>query len=703
MTLHIDFETRSTVDLKETGVYVYAEHPTTDVWCAAYARNDEPVKLWTPGQPVPLEIIGAMHVGETLVAHNAAFERIIWRYILAPRYGWPEPKLEQWRCTMAMALAMSLPGSLGGAAAAVNLPIQKDSAGHRLMLQMSRPRKLEPLTWWDVPEKLDRLYAYCKQDVEVERQLEKRLVPLRESEQRLWWFDQKINDRGVFVDQPLCKAAIKIVDGAKAELDAAMSKATDFAVTACSQRNQLVLWLKSRGVETESIAKDQVDEMLAADTLPGDTIVDGKREPGDVRKALTLRKEGSKASVAKVDALLSGVSADGRAKGLLQYHAAATGRWGGRRFQPQNIRRPELEDIDTLIGLLARGDHSLFSMMYENPMSAISDAIRGMVTASKGRKLVAADFANIEGRVAAWFAGEDWKLKAFSDFDAGSGHDLYKLAYGRAFGVDPAMIGKTDPRRQIGKVMELSLQYQGGHGAFVAMGANYSVDPRDITPVVRAAVSEETWEKALRRFRPQNSFGMAAADWSALRIVIDGWRQAHPRIKQCWKDLEEAACGAVENKGEVFSVGAVRFKVSGSFLWMQLPSKRAICFPNPCIKQKKMPWEDDDGDPVYKESLCYMGVDSFTRQWSEQFAYGGQIFNYVVQGTSRDLLVEAMFRVETADYPVILTVHDEAVAEPKIDHGSKEEFEKLMSELPDWAAGCPVTAAGWEGHRYRKA
>lgn len=252
-----------------------------------------------------------------------------------------------------MAMAMSLPGSLENAAGAVNLDIGKDMSGRRLMLQMARPRKTDPLTWWGVPEKLERLYEYCKTDVEVERALEKRLVPLSDSEQRLWWLDQVINDRGVYVDVPLCEAAIKIVDQSKAQLDAEMSKVTNFGVTACTNRNQLVIWLKEQGIDTESVAKDALAEMLArSDLLP------------DVRRALELRKEGSKTSVAKVDSLLAGRSRDGRAKGLTQYHAASTGRWGGRRFQPQNLKRPEQKDIETLVDLLATGDFELFNMMY---------------------------------------------------------------------------------------------------------------------------------------------------------------------------------------------------------------------------------------------------------------------------------------------------------------------------------------------------
>ncbi len=687
MKLHLDFETRSTVDLKKTGAYVYAEHATTDVWCCCYALDDGPVQLWTPGDTMPEELREA----DLLVAHNAAFERIIWKYIMAPRYGWPEPELEDWRCTMVMAKAMNLPGSLENAAAAVNLPVGKDVTGRGLMLRMSKPRKKEPLTWWNDEEKLQRLYAYCKIDVEVERELEKRLLQLTPSELDLWRLDQRINDRGVFVDRKLAHNAIRIVDTAKARLDAEISKVTGTAVTGCTNRNQLVAWIREKGLDVESVAKDQIEQLLARSDLES-----------DIRAALSLRREGAKASTAKVDSLLAGVSNDGRAKGLLQFlGAGATGRWAGRRFQPQNIRRPEIKDIDGLIGTILDGRLELFHLLYENPLSAVSDSIRGMITAAPGNKLLAADFANIEGRVAAWYAGENWKIKAFEAYDRGEGPDLYKLAYARSFQVPAEQISKD--QRQVGKVMELSLQYQGGHGAFATMAVTYGVDLEKLAAAVKAFVEEDTWETAYDRFRPQNAYGMARDTWTAIRIIIDGWRAAHPTIKQAWKDLEEASICAISSPNQIVSVGSVKFKKRGSFLFMRLPSGRAISFPYPSIKLKEMPWTDDRGAPVHRECLSYRGEDPLTRQWTDQFAYGGQLFNYIVQGTARDILAEAMQRVEKAGYYVILTVHDEVVSETRADHGSLEEFNRLMAEVPPWAKGCPIAAEGWEGFRYRKA
>lgn len=691
---HIDFETRSTVDIKKTGAYVYAEHPTTDLWCACYAFDDGPIGTWEPGDPCPAAIVDHVLRGGELFAHNANFERVIWKHILTPRYGWPAPAVTQWRCTMVLAYAMALPGALEDAAPAAGIQHRKDAAGHRLMLQMAKPRKVldrkaleesvalffgyrgrnGPLTdansvakreqwrraaesalqWWTDPEKRERLLAYCRQDVEVERELAKRLRPLKESELALWHLDQVINDRGVYVDRELAEAAKTVVAKTAEDLDAAMRDVTNFAVTACSNRNQLIAWVREKGVDTESIAKDVVEELLAYRDLPD-----------DVRKALNLRREAAKASVAKINALLRGASPDGRARGLLQFHSASTGRWGGRRFQPQNIVRPDEdfpinEAIDALLGGYA-------DMVFDNGLYMVSQTLRGMVKAAPGRKIIAADYSNIEGRVLAWLAGEQWKMDAFRDYDAGNGPDLYKVAYARSYNMDPRDV--TKPQRQIGKVMELALGYQGGVGAFKTMGINYGVDLPD----------------------------------NEVEQIRDQWRGAHPNIRSFWWELENAAIDAVAEPGVVTSVRDIRFKVAGSFLWMRLPSGRFLAYAYPEMRPKEMPWVDDEtGKPVIKNSLSYMGTNTYTRKWERCFAYGGLLAENATQAVARDILADAMPRLEAAGYPIILHVHDEAVTEPEIGHGSVGEMVSIMTDLPAWADGCPVAAEGWEGERYRK-
>ena len=658
-TLHIDFETRSTVDLRRAGVYRYAEDPMTDVWCAAYAVDDGPVKLWTPGDAVPAAVdqLTLLRNKWEVVAHNANFERAIWQHILLPRYGWFPPKLTQWRCTMAQALAMSLPASLENAAAAAGLDTGKDMGGRRLMLQMAqprRPRKSEDpnaLLWWDDEERKQRLYAYCKQDVEVERKLDKKLLKLTDTEQKLWRLDQVINDRGVFVDVKLCEAALKVVNEATRWLNDELREITDGAVSAATNVGQLHAWLRTKhNMQLASLDKEAIEAQLIRKDLPA-----------PVRRALEIRRDCAKTSVKKIDALLAGRSKDGRARGLLQYHAASTGRWAGRRFQPQNIKRPELENVDQAIDLVATGSASIVDATYDlSPLAVVGDCLRGMVRAPSGRKIVAGDYANIEGRILAWLAGEEWKLDAFERYDEGKGPDLYKLAYARSFGVKPDDVDKE--RRQVGKVMELALGYQGGVGAFQTMASNYGVE-----------VSDDRAEE--------------------LKVA---WREAHPKTEAFWYTLEKAAMNAVRNQGRTSYVNHVAFRRVGAFLYLRLPSGRTLCYPYPAIVPKATPWGE------MRDAVKYKGVNSYTRQWDDCYAYGGLWAENVTQAVARDILAEGMIRLEKAGYPIILTVHDEIVCEVPSAFGSVSAFETIICEIPEWADGLPIAAEAWEGERYRK-
>lgn len=318
-------------------------------------------------------------------------------------------------------------------------------------------------------------------------------------------------------------------------------------------------------------------------------------------------------------------------------------------------------------------------------------------------KIVAADYANIEGRVLAWLAGEQWKLEAFQAYDAGTGPDLYKVAYGRSFGVDPSAIGKTDPRRQIGKVMELALGYQGGPGAFAAMGKQYNVNIGDSYELVVDNAPEALADKALKAWLARGKrSGMTERAWVAAEVIKLLWREAHPNVTTFWWNLQDAALEALDQPGTVVTCGPVKFRKAGSFMFLQLPSGRALVYPYPRPAMKEMPWDGDDGRPAMRRVFSYKGVDSYTRKWTDCYAYGGLWAENVTQAVARDLLAEAVVRLEEANYPVVLTVHDEVVSEVARSYGSVEEFCAIMTANPAWAAGCPVTAEGWEGERYRK-
>lgn len=675
--IHLDFETRSTVDLREVGLDNYARHSSTDVWCAAWALNDQVPVLWTPTSEVQWPKYADIS-RTTFVCHNAAFELAIWNNIMVPRYGWPELKPEQVFCTMAQAYAMGLPGALDDAAAAVGLNTRKDQSGKRLMLQLCRPREIRPdgtVVWWDDDERLNRLYEYCKQDVLVERELHRRLVPLSAREREVWLLDHKINQCGVPIDAQAVRAAIGVVELEKVRLNNEIRNITGNAVGFTTEVARLTKWVRDRGVDIPALAKADVLDALGLDDLPD-----------DVRRALEVRQQGGKTSTAKLTAMLESASSDGRVRGTLQYHGASTGRWAGRRLQTHNLMRPTMKQAQIEHALAVMTRHAateagaILDMFYGPPMEVVANCVRALICAPEGRELVARDFANIEGRVLAWLAGEDWKLRAFAQFDEGVGPDTYKLAYSKSFHVPVADV--TKEQRQIGKVEELALGYQGGVDAFQHMARVY---------------------------------GVKVTDARAEEIKI-AWRGIHPAICRFWYAIEDAAVQAVRYTGRVFAAGhpsrPVKFKKAGSFLFCLLPSGRAICYPYPQIKETETPWGE------LKDSLTYMTVVDQARRKSEKIVedpnaagswqrvatYGGKLAENVTQAVARDLLAEALVRLDSAGMKIVMHVHDEIVGEVKASAPATvlKEMERIMSRPPGWAAGLPIAAEGWRGRRYRK-
>jgi DNA polymerase len=659
---HIDFETRSVVDLRKTGVYVYAEDKSTDVWCAAYTFDDGPVKIWTPDQPMPSDIATHVMNGGAFWAHNAAFERTIWHHVLTRRYDWLTPYLSQWNCTMARAYAMSLPGALDSASAALGISEAKDPVGYRTMLRMSRPRRYNEdgsPVWWDDPVRIKELIAYCVQDVVVERALHARLMELRPLEKDIWQLDQLINDRGIRVDTLLCHAAKPIIVETLRKLNDEIKVASHWTIPSCDAVAKITAFCVARGVEVNGVARGDITDLLTRKDLPP-----------DVRRVLEIRAEAGKAAVKKIDALLKGCSSDGRARGLLAYHGAATGRWAARRFQPHNIKRPKDKDQDALIPVVMTGSASAVEMLAGPPLEVVGDILRGMIIAENGSSLYAADFSNIEGRALAWMADEKWKIKAFEAFDAGQGDDLYKLAYARSFGTNPSTV--SPDQRQVGKVMELALGFGGGVGAFQTMAAGYGVE-----------VSDERANE-----------------------LKTAWREAHPNIRQFWYDTEDAAIAAVRKPGMTFPCGMIAFRMAGSFLFMRLPSGRMLTYPYPKLREVETPWGAKKIALTYKSTVSgntnrrVIKDPGNSSNWARISTYGGSLVENAVQATARDVMAEAMLRVEAAGYPVVLTVHDEIVSET---YGREvDEFQMLIEQPPAWATGFPIAAKAWSGPRYRK-
>jgi len=680
--LFIDFETRSALELPEVGSCAYADHVSTEVWVACYAIGKGPVQAWYPGNPVPADLTEHVEAGRPLVAHNATFERTIWAKILTPQYGWPEPELSQWYCTAAMAAAMGLPRSLEGAALVTGCSFQKDMEGRRLILQMSRPvsaqacacvfcgaepeRARPPacfcgggfdfrfqFNWQDDPESLKRGTEYCIRDVEAERELLTKLLPLPAFEREIWLLDQRINDRGIPVDLPMVNNAKAIVEQHLGRLNAELRDLTNGAVTAATQLPKLIAWLKDHGIELSTVGgtlgKEEVERLLARDDLPA-----------DCRRALKIRREASKTSTAKLDAYLRRTSRDDRLRETLLYQGAGrTGRWAGRGAQLQNLPRGGVEYPEFALEAIKQGfSAELFEAFVGPPLGAISGCLRQMLVAAPGCDLIGADYNAIEARGTAWLAGSKRMLEIFR-----RGEDPYRDMAAHIYGQPAESFTKTSRERQLGKIAVLGLGYQMGAERFRETCAQQGVE-----------ITADEAETIKRKYR-----------------------EANPEIVRLWKTLDSAAVRAVQDPGHWVNVanGKLGFLKRDQRLYLRLPSGRCLIYTNPKI-------ELVDGPFGPRPGLTFEGVSSTSHRWERQTLYGGKLTENAVQAICRDLLAAALLRLEAADYPIVLHVHDEIVAEIPEDKGDLEEFEGLMAETPEWANGFPVKAEGRRAKRFGK-
>lgn len=649
--LHLDWETRSACDLKTAGLAVYAEDPTTTIWLASYAFDEEEVFNWFPGEVCPKRVKDHISQGGEVWAHNAPFEIKICNTV-GVKYGWPKLSPEQCVCTMAMAYAMAVPGSLEKAAAAVGLSNQKDMKGHRLMLKMSQPRRIEEdgkIIWWDDPELLRQLADYGRQDIVVERELGKRLLVLSEKERRVWNLDFKINERGVKVDLASINQATQIVALEKKRLDLEMRKVTQNQVATCSATAQLTQWIRFRGIKTEGIAKADVTTLLGTENLPQ-----------DVHMALILRQEAAKSSTAKLSKMSTMAGRDSRIRGILQYHGAGTGRWAGRGIQPQNFPKGKYDRkatefiFESFLSDELLHASELLQLTYGSPMTVISNVLRSFIVAPPGKILGWADWKAIEARIVAWLAGEEKALNVFR-----SGEDPYVAAYSYTFGVPKEKV--TRDQRQLGKILVLAFGFQGGKGAFHVMSKSIGVKFTD-------EVAEDSKNK---------------------------WRIAHPNIVNLWHGLEKAAMRAVKRPGTVQEYRLIKYRMKGSFLWCQLPSGRVLCYPYPKIELVETPWGEK------RDGLTYMAEDSISHKWERQKLYGGLLTENVTQAVARDILAEAMLNLDAEGFPIVMHVHDEIISE--LSHESElSKMKEIVERVPSWAHGLPIECELDSGVRYRK-
>ena len=766
MKVSVDFETRSPVDLKICGAFVYFEHPDTTVLMAAYRIDDQPVRIWTYDQPPPIDLWNAITAGAEIHAYNAQFESLGFD-LLADRHGWPRPRVEQFHDTAAVGAALALPRKLGDLAVALDLPVQKDKEGDRLIRLFSIPRKPKkdepPGLYWhepaDYPDDFERFKSYCMRDVETEEAAAARMVPLSASEQEQWVRIARINRRGIRIDRRSAVAALNLAEKAKKLLDRDMREVTGGYVTACSQPAKLIEWVQSQGVDIASAAKAEISDLLETDDLP----------PA-VRTALQLRQEAAKTSVSKLASMLKRCNRDGRVRGTIIYHGASTGRDADVGVNFKNMPRPRkvFDEVKPNRELLFRNiraeDPTLLRLLYPEttrpyapevapfllpnndgalgrPLHLVSDALRSFIWAAPGHDLVQADYSGIEGAVSAWLADELWKIEALHAIIADpSLPDMYRRTAASILGTTVEVVTKKHPMRQaIGKTGELSLGFGGGVMAFVGMARNYSVRLRPLFEPIWAATDEERREKAAKRYesvlkrRKEGTDVLEREAWIACEIIKSGWRAQNPQHQKAWHILEDAVRDAIRNPGTQVRVlgDRITYLVKNGFLWGRLPSGRCLAYASPKLKDQvwaKLKIEDgswSDPEVVDREEaekleanykaliqgptsprITFLGLDKSGKHMVRQALYGGLIFENNVQAIARDLLVNGMSKAEAAGYPIITTVYDEIVTEMPRGSGDLASFEKLICELPEWAKmgpmPMPLTAGGFIAKRYHK-
>lgn len=652
--IHFDFETYSKCDIKKAGGWRYAEDESTEILCFAFKINDSKTRVWYPGRPKPLDLILILQSGNYVYkAHNAEFETAVWLRILHEKEGWPAPIFKNIQCTAAKAAALALPRKLEEVGRALELPIQKDNVGHRIMMKLSKPRKptKKDKTVRFTPENafMDfiQLYAYCVRDVDTEEAIDNNLRDLSKKELTVYHLDQKINRRGVYLDREAIETALSFIKKYSDTLNEKLLFLTGGTVETANQRDKILQFLEVFSVQLPDLTAARVEKTLKKKDLPE-----------EARTILEIRQALSKSSTKKLETMLKMICSDNRVRGTLLYHGASTGRWSGKGIQPQNFPRGSLkgDQIKRVFELLKEKDYKTFVEEFPDVLDAISSCLRGMIRSAPGKKLIAADFSAIEARVLFWLANCVKGVKLYE-----AGEDTYCYMAGDIYGY-PVNKKNHPDERQLGKQAILGCGYGMGKDKFRDTCLGYNMD-----------VSKEMSEKAVGTYR--------TTFWE---------------VPQFWRDLETAAVQAVRNPGQVFSVRKISYKRQGRFLFCRLPSGRLIAYYKPHFRWAKTSWGED------KLALHYWGVNSQTRKFEPISTYGGKLTENVVQAVARCLMSDAMIRAEDRGYNIIMSVHDELVSEVDKDFGSVKEFEQIMSELPAWAEGCPVDAEGWEGIRFKK-
>lgn len=656
--MHADCETFSLLDLRKVGAYRYAQHPSTEclIWC--WALDDGPVQVWLPWRSptMPVALVTAIASGCLIGAHNAEFERQIWRYVLKG----PQLPRSRWRCTAVKSAAAGLPRALDDALTAMGNEVQKDPRGKKLIRLFCGPRKptkknsstrIRPT---DEPAAFQEFIAYCQQDVRAERALHKALPDLNQQEWNYYQYNTLVNDRGLPLDLPLIERTTKVVRVIEEENRLRVNKLTGGINP--TQRDKILGHLKELGSDLETLQLKHIERSIAR--------ANGALSPR-IHELLELRLEASKASVKKLDSMAIVACENGCAHGVLLFYGAHTGRLAGKLIQPHNFTRGLLTPEQQLevLKLFGTGDAELVRIFYDQPMHMLAQSMRGFICAPAGKRFVIADYKAIEMWVLAWLAQERSLLDIHRQnmrLPPEKRIDVYRQMASLLYHVEYLNVSKE--QRRIGKNLRLGAGYQLGVSGLLA-----NAEKEDI------AMDEEFAENAIRVFRENN-----------------------PATVNFWYRLEDYALEAASGRPQEFM--GLHMQRWRDWFVITLPSKRNLYYYKPEIrvvpKFGKM-----------KEQLHYLGraVRGPTLgRWAMVPTYGGKLTENIVQSIARDLLMNGMVEAERAGYPAVASIHDEIVTLRKRDEGNVAELEKVICKLPPWANGLPLMAEGFECVRYHK-
>ena len=645
--LSIDLETFSDIDLSSCGVYRYVEGDF-HILLFAYAFDDENVRVvdMACGEELPQEVQDAIF-DETVIkaAWNAQFERTC-----LSRYFGTQLSPDSWQCSMVWAASLSLPLKLKTAAEVLKTGEQKDDAGERLIKYFSVPCKPTKTNGGrtrnlpeHAPEDWELFKSYCMQDVRTERDIRHKLeaFPLQKSEWNFYHMDQRINDRGVLIDKTLVEQAITCDMMLSEEMTAKAYELTGLENP--NSVSQLKGWLTERGIDVDSLGKKNVTALIKD--------LDKHSIDSEALEMMRLRLQMAKSSVKKYQAADRYICLDGRAHGLFQFSGAnRTQRWAGRGIQLQNLPQNHISTLDEARELVKLGCFDMVESIYGNTPDILSQLIRTMLIPKAGCEFIVADFSAIEARVLAWLAGEQWRMDAFQ-----RGDDIYCASASQMFGVPVVKHGINGELRQKGKVAELACGYGGAAGALISMGA------------LDMGLSEEE-----------------------LPGLIDDWRTANPHIVQFWWDVEKAAMDTVKDHRER-NVGRIGFQFYANTLWVVLPSGRKLAYIKPRLQPNRFG----------RMAMTFESLNA-ANKWSRGETYSGKLVENCTQSTARDLLAEAMWRMERAGLDIVGHVHDEVILEVPKGTITVEDVCSIMNQNPTWADGLVLSSAGYRGDYYFK-